>query len=155
MEQKEIAFTWPTFSLTYRADTGEVATFYDQWRVSRTLPDETDDFHGAALGLSAKEHKVVHELAHHLLALHHGLDSSPIIWCAAHCYDMPDGADDEERGVRALVYAAFGTPREEDEPCYASFKSAGVSLDSMVAELRLLHAAACITGTTRPRLQLK
>ena len=147
-----VQYEWPTFSLTFDPESGEVTTFYSQWQFSRVMPDDTDVLHGAKLRLAPSLHKLAHELAHHMLALYHGLSSSPVTWCAAHHYEQPDEAWNEERGVNALVYATFAEAREEDLPSIDSFQDAGVDFSKIKAELHFLVSAAQLQ-TSCPKIQ--
>jgi hypothetical protein len=136
-----IQYEWPGFHVTYCRITGQVQTSYPGFMYSRVAPDETDQFHAEKLKLctTASIHKLAHELGHHILAIYSGLDTSPIIWRSAHHVEHPEAEwRDEERGVNALVYYAFGWDREEDKPSLEWMERNGIDVDEMSSELQWL-----------------
>lgn len=146
---RQIIYRWPRFTLSYDLQNDAVTTYYDQWRYSRVLPDADDQELGDELGLPPQEHKLAHELAHHLVAVHCGLDTSPIVWHSAHFYEHPQPeSDDEEAVVKALVYYALSDEayaRDEariDPRRLDGLRAVGVDVDAVAAELRHLVEAA-------------
>ncbi len=149
---KEVSFEWPGCTLGFEPETGTVTIYYANWQFSRVVPNEDDEEHARNLGITAKEHKLAHELAHQLLAIGRGLTSSPITWCVAHHHEPPEDAAEEERDVHALVYKALATPRSEDEYRYDIIERSGIDLQQVVKELRFLLSVAGFESMTRPRI---
>ena len=160
---RPVTYRWPRFSLTFDPSTGTVTTHYDQWRYSRVHVDEADQELGDLLGIPPKEHTLAHELTHHLVALHCGLDTSPIVWRSAHFFEHPQPeSDDEEAVVKALLFYALSTEAYErardeeqiDPRRLNGLRERGVDIDAVASELRHLVNAARLDATSGATVQL-
>lgn len=111
-----IAYEWPGFRLEYDPATGGAYTIYPDGTRSGCEPHEDDQYHADLLGFTAAEHRLQHELAHHLVG---GLfDPSPvggcpIVYADAHGQPMPKDADVLEWRITALQYHARGRRYDE------------------------------------------
>lgn len=160
---RPVTYRWPRFSLTFEPSSGTVTTYYDQWRYSRVHVDEDDRTLAEQLGISPEEHKLAHELAHHLVALHCGLDTSPIVWRSAHFFEHPEQeSHDEEAVVKAFVFYALSTEAYEkakeeeriDPRRFAALHERGIDIDAMADELRHLVDAARLEQTSGATVEL-
>jgi len=97
------------FTLSFDPTTGEAITRYAGGRWSGCAPVPDDAFHAERLGITRSEHRLEHELAHHLFGYAKGFVGSPIIWRDAHgvAQKQPD-SDLEEWMVTALQYLSHG-----------------------------------------------
>ena len=116
-------YRWPTFYLHHEPETGQTFTFYrdDVWSGCGVVPEDHE--HAAALGITPQQHRLAHELAHHLVGLHYYGDpyGSPVVWRDAHGTPQEEGgmvkpdwseADREEWLVNGLVYLAYEKPHD-------------------------------------------
>jgi hypothetical protein len=128
---------------------------YDGETVITRYPDETftggpvveqDHEHAALLGITPVEHRLVHEVGHHLIAraLSNGEFGCPILWAAAHNVEMPANASEIERSVTAVTYAAFNKPMHHfgDYLALAGLQQAGVNVPDLAAQLRWVLSTA-------------
>ena len=115
-------YRWPTFYLNHEPETGQTFTFYrdDIWSGCGVVPEDHE--HAAALGITPAQHRLVHELGHHLVGLHYYADpnGSPIVYRDAHNIPQEAGgmvkpdwseADREEWMTTALTYMAYTGPK--------------------------------------------
>jgi hypothetical protein len=100
------------FQLTYDHSTGDVTTLFPDGTTCRVWPNEEDEKHAYRLGLSAGEHKLLHELVHSGLAMGEGQSYCPIVWAQAHKQPMPDDAAYREQMIMALSYMVMQQPME-------------------------------------------
>ena len=111
-------YRWPTFTLNHEPETGQTVTFYrdDIWSGCGVVEDDHE--HAAALLITPQQHRLAHELGHHLIGLHYYRDpyGSPVVWRDAHGIPQTEGglvkpdwseADREEWMTTALTYWAF------------------------------------------------
>ena len=116
-------YRWPGFDMVHYADTGLTVTWYPGAMTSGCEPVPDDAIHAAALGITSAQHRLVHELGHHLVGLHYYADpnGSPIVYRDAHGIPQSEGgmvkpdwseADREEWMVNGLVYLAYEKPHD-------------------------------------------
>jgi hypothetical protein len=98
-----------------------------------------DEYHAPRLGISPQDHRLLHELAHHMIGAHcfQKRSGSPVIWRDAHGIPQPPGvsgpAEIEEWYVTALSYYLCGR-----EPDWGAILD--MSKSTMVTELvRQVH----------------
>ena len=116
-------YRWPGFDMVHYADTGLTVTWYPGAMASGCEPVPDDKIHATALGITPGQHRLVHELGHHLIGLHYYQDpnGSPIVYRDAHGIPQEAGgmvkpdwseADKEEWLVNGLVYLAYEKPHD-------------------------------------------
>lgn len=140
----KIRYLFDGFRLDFNADTGDTITTYQDGTFSGCLPVPEDEFHGERLGIHPNYHRLVHELAHHLVGIHVlGEESSPTVRTDAMVVEatgkglaevintMPEKDQErfsyEETLVTALTYYSFDcydilreqTPPYDDHPLIA------------------------------------
>jgi hypothetical protein len=113
----------------------------DHWTGGPIVPE--DDFHAANLGITMLEHRLLHEMAHHLVyrALHG--EPCPILWAAAHKLAMPSNAKELEWLYTAASYWAYGVQLEtvRDYGALMDLQRLGVDLGLLGRRLRWVVAA--------------
>jgi hypothetical protein len=136
---------WPDQTeLTYNGET--VVTRYpdETFTGGPVVPEDSE--HAALLGITPIEHRLVHEVGHHLLSrsLSGGEYGCPILWAAAHNVEMPGNADRLEFYITALSYFAVrGKMRQSvDAKALVQLLEVDVDLMQMARELRWCLEAA-------------
>jgi hypothetical protein len=105
-----IVYKWPKFTLKCCYNSGDVTTTYDDGHWSGCKPVKDDEFHAKRLGISDKEHRLVHELSHHLIgfAYYKQETGSPVIYRSAHNIEQSEPDSElEEWMVTALTYHIY------------------------------------------------
>lgn len=97
-------------ALEYIAKTGWVCNHFSDESRSGCFKNKDDAFHGELLGISAGEHRLIHELAHHNVAWAMGEKYCPIVWNDAHQQPMPENAQELEWMITAVTYLAMQKP---------------------------------------------
>jgi hypothetical protein len=106
-----------------------------------------DSFHAPRLGMTPEEHRLHHELAHHLVGIAvFGAEHSPVLWRAAHSTPQPEGdAGLEEWIVTAVQYASMGRPihdtRHHPATALAEMEIRGADPFRVARHLRALFEA--------------
>jgi hypothetical protein len=103
--QDKVTYLFENIRLQYNKETGATYTYYpdDKWSGCDPIPE--DDFHANILGITNKEHRLEHELIHHVLGFELGHYGSPIIDRDAHSQPQPQReAELEEWKVTAFQY---------------------------------------------------
>jgi hypothetical protein len=117
-----IVYRWrdADFVLTYDPETGRTVTTYDDLRWSGCDPVPEDALHAGRLGITPGEHRLAHELAHHIVGFAGGYVGSRVIRWDAH--EIPQDwhaggyeSEIEEWHTTAVVYAALGALDRADE----------------------------------------
>lgn len=111
-----IVYRWPCgLRLEYEPATGTAITRYPRGRWSGCGPVPEDAMHAERLGISPGEHRLAHELAHHLVGFAAGnpLGSHVVLCDAFHIPQDEDGRI-EEWHVTAVTYGAFGALNRAD-----------------------------------------
>jgi hypothetical protein len=93
-----------SFKLYYDEISGYVNTVYPDGTNSGCYPNEDDAYHGRLLGISAGQHRLLHELAHHVIGLVYSHKTCPIVWADAHGLEMPENAQELEWIITAISY---------------------------------------------------
>lgn len=116
---KSVDFTWMPDTdfpvrMVYTRESGHTLTVYgageNRWW-SGSDPNQDDAYHAERLGITQREHRLQHELAHHLVGFAYYWNShgSPIIWRdAIHEVQPTRDAELEEWMVTALQYLSCG-----------------------------------------------
>lgn len=104
----KVVYHFPGFVLKYCPTSGEVITYYPDgaWSGCKPVPDDT--FHGNKLGIIPGQHRLLHELTHHVVGLvmpEEGITGCPIVWRDAHheAQEHPSASTREWR-ITALSY---------------------------------------------------
>lgn len=83
-----VCYEWPGFRLYCDLVTGAAITEYPDGHTSGCPPIPEDEFHAQMLGITDGEHRLEHELVHHMLSIALGAGDvakgCPIIWRDAH-----------------------------------------------------------------------
>lgn len=106
------AYVFEHFRLEYDHSTGHVRTIFEDGSNCLVWPNTEDEKHAYRLGLSAGEHKLLHELVHNCLAMTEGQPCCPIVWAEAHKQPMPEDAAFREQLIMALSYMVMKKPME-------------------------------------------
>lgn len=145
-------YDWGAFRLEHDAAIGSAITRYEGRRWTGSAPVPEDTWHGARLGLTPGQHRLAHELAHHLIGLYYyrDPDGSPVLWRDAYHVPQEAGgwvkadwseADREEWLVTAITYRARG--KEHDGGAILALEERGVDTAALCALLAwLLEAPA-------------
>lgn len=143
-----VAYPAERYVLTYDTGTGEAITHYhesDRWSGCKPVPE--DSYHGCKLGISPGEHRLSHELAHHLLghAYYRSDNGSPVIFRDAHALPQtqPD-SELEEWMVTALTYYVYG--KSYDRGALMDLEYGGVDVPALAE-----HARELIARVSTPR----
>lgn len=110
MMSKVITYHFPAFRIEYNPAKGEVATIFNDGAACLVWANDEDIQHGAAMGISAGEHKLLHELVHNMLAIAMGRETCPIVRAQALLQPMPDDAAYLEEMIMALSYMIMWKP---------------------------------------------
>lgn len=103
-------FEFDTFYLTYTKESGYVKTNYLDGTMSGCYPNADDCYHASLLGITPGQHRLLHELAHHVIGLVYGHKTCPIVWADAHHMDMPEDAQELEWIITAISYFCLEKP---------------------------------------------
>ena len=135
------------FRLRHDPATGYTVTLYPDGASSGCGVQPGDEHHAPLLGITPGEHRVVHELLHHLVALHVLGDQrgSGVVRRDAHgtLADAPEvkpGWNENEREewyVTALTYLLCGRP-VPDPGALTDIRASGADPDEISDEARLL-----------------
>lgn len=112
--------TWPGFSLVVDPEEQTVVTTYASrhWSGGGVVPQDAE--HATRMGCTPFEHRIRHELAHHLVALAAGWGNAqtgcPIVWADAHQLPQGPHAELQEWQYTAFTDYALGImPRHDHE----------------------------------------
>ena len=135
--------------LVYNSDT--VFTWFGQHYKTGGPEADGDAFHARNLGITPMEHRLLHELAHHLVARALGYPTCPILHAAAFGNPMPPGADLLEWYYTAVSYFTFrrpphGTP--DDYGALADLTRKKVDLGKLSRRLELCLRLAAVGPAT-------
>ena len=77
--------------LVFNPEDGSAITYYGDGRWSGCAPVPDDEYHAAVLVVTPAEHRLMHELAHHLVgfAFYGSIYGSPIIYRDAQHVEQP------------------------------------------------------------------
>lgn len=107
-----ITYNFPSFKLQYEAP--YVTTIYPDGSSCIVWTNEEDVRHGANMGIDGDQHKLLHELAHSMIALAQGKKVCPIAWAQAHNEDMPVDAKFTEELIMAISYLSLSASMPEN-----------------------------------------
>lgn len=110
----KITFAFPKFNLVWDKETGQTTTYWKDGTESPTWCHWEDEYHGNLLGITAQEHRLQHELAHHLVGMHapdgKDIGGCLIVWREAHGEEHPEEwSKEREWLITALQYRSCGT----------------------------------------------
>lgn len=98
-------YHFPHFTLTYALDSGQVRTFYVDDYYSKVNVNEDHAYHAGLLGLTAGQANLLHELAHHVVAIYAFEETTcPIVYYSAYQMPMPPDAQRREWLITAISY---------------------------------------------------
>jgi hypothetical protein len=123
-----ITYDFGKYLLEFNRETGKTVTRYSHGPWSGCLPVPDDAFHAEKLGITAKQHRLEHELCHHLVGQSfYKTIGSPVIWNDAHHYEQkhPD-AMLEEWMVTAFQYSIHEKPA--DAGAFVDMEKAGIDV---------------------------
>ena len=115
--------------------------FHDaSWTGGAIVAD--DEYHAERLKLTPQLHRLQHELAHHLVAIHYYQQPhSMILWQAAHPHEqLPSYTKEEEWLVTALQYHSQGVGGPTERNDRAALKLIGLKVDVNELATRLRRA---------------
>jgi hypothetical protein len=140
-------YHWPGFRLEFDQATGRAVTRYPDGTHSGCGVVEADRFHARLLGLTPEEHRLQHELAHHLVGALYSRGAAggcPIIYRDAHGVPQPQPeADILEWRITALQYHSRGRRYDEGRiGALIDIEKAGADPYELAALLGVLMAAA-------------
>lgn len=146
-----VEYVGPAFVADWEPETGVFTTRYVGGHVSACPVVPDDQYHADRLGITAAEHRLLHELGHHLMGLwyYRRPDGSPVIWRDAHGWpQLEDGEEGDAEGsfvadskleewrVTALGYLAMD--RDADWGAMIDLQKRGISPTEAAAALRWL-----------------
>jgi hypothetical protein len=103
------SFDFGSFIFEHDKETGATYTRYHDghWTGGEPIPD--DAFHAERLGITAEQHRLVHELVHHLVGFkYYNFDGSPVLYKSARLEELPQPDTElEEWMVTAWTYAFY------------------------------------------------
>ena len=151
----KVLYHFPGFVLKYDKATGETITHYPDGTQSGCLPGPDDEFHGEKLGITASQHRLLHECGHHLVGLkmpEEGIEACPIVWRDAHGIpqQFPEASTREWR-ITAISYHALQRVYEPNQfGAMMDFANAGHDPYQMGRDLRdlLYHSSAMGVNVT-------
>lgn len=153
-----ITYDADRYALTYDTETGEAITRYhasDRW--SGCAPVPGDAYHADKLGITPSEHRLAHELIHHLVghAYYSSDNGSPIIYRDAHAIAQTQPESElEEWMVTALTYHVYGLPY--DRGALLDLEHGGVHVTALAEHAReLIGRAREHTGVCNSHEQSK
>lgn len=134
-EGRLVVYRGLTFRLEHDPATGYTVTHYAGDRWSGCAPHADDQFHGDALGITAKEHRLLHELLHHLVSIaYYGSEDTGVIFRDAHAIPQTEPESElEEWMVTALTYRFCG--RDHDTGAITDLERAGVNVDTLLSRV--------------------
>lgn len=134
----KIIFEWPSLRLEWDTRAGYADTIYPDGTHSGCWPHSDDAFHGMRLGLTPEEHRLHHELAHHLLGFALGNENgSGVVWRDAHQETQPERkAELEEWMTTALQYLSLG--KSADFGALVDIQGYGIDVRLLSQRLRAL-----------------
>ena len=143
---------FPSFSLDWDRPHGTVCTRYPDGTCSASYCVWEDDYHGMLLGMSREEHRLHHELAHHLVggcAPDAEAGGCAIVWRDAHGQPQPQPeAGQREWLIMALQYHSRGL--SANLPSLAPLAAWGADPRELSAELaRLFWLAQHVPNEAR------
>lgn len=146
-----VRYEWPGFALRHNTVDGLTVTTYDDTpRSSGCTPIADDLFHAMRLSMTDKEHRLHHELAHHIVARATGETlGSPIIFRDARGITQPQReAQLEEWKATALQYHSRQRLdlHHYDTGALMDLQDAGADVNAVSALLEWLFQAARQTG---------
>lgn len=138
-------------SFSIKFDGKETFTTFDNghWTGGGVVPE--DFFHAEKLGITPEEHRLQHELAHHVIGLmFYGKPYSEVLWSAAHETRLPDYANEEEWLVTALQYRMFDKtgPEERNDLAAIQFINSRVDINEITDTLRIWFRMMKDNGST-------
>lgn len=142
----KFVYRFPTgFRLEHDSREGYAHTHYEDGAASLCPVVKDDYFHAQQLGIAPGQHRLLHELSHHLVGIHYyKKPSSPVIWHDAHGRDpqaeLGERASLEEWMVNALVYHCFDMPT--DYGALVDLQGAGAEVPKLRSQLKWLLATA-------------
>lgn len=92
------------FTLLVNKDTHLLYYTFNDGAACSIRPNNEDVRHGENLGLSGMDHKILHELAHHYIALALGYKCCPIVYAQAHVIPYPENTSYLEELIFSMVY---------------------------------------------------
>jgi len=148
-------YVWPAFTLVLDDTLGVVLTRYPDGSWSGGAVVDDDAFHARLLGLTPIEHRLAHELAHHVVALAEqdatfvageepeGGQGCPIIRADAHGWPQAPDAHVREWRISAFTYYALGRGMRDagEWGALIDLQRAGVDLPALAAWYRWLFDA--------------
>jgi hypothetical protein len=133
-----IKYSWDTgTSLYYDPKEKTVYTYFlDGTRTGgAVVPEDTE--HADLLGITPLQHRLLHELAHSMIAKALGYRECPILMASAHNEPMPDHANELEWFFTVISYLAYYA-RQRDPGGYETItKLIRKGLDPVHLALRL------------------
>lgn len=146
-----ITFRFPTFRLNWDPSSGACFTFYRDGTKSGCGVVPEDSYHGERLDLTPEQHRLQHELAHHLVGYAlYGFDGSPVVWRDAQGVDQLEGGEfkpgwteaaREEWVCNGIQYLSRDRDYE-DGKAIAHAEESGVDVQKVAEHLALLMSYA-------------
>ncbi len=106
-------YQFPHFTLEYDEKKEIVTTTFKDGAKCVVDKNSDHDFHGNLTGITGGQYNLLHEMAHHLVAL--ALDEiyCPIVFASAHHMPMPEDAELREWVITAVSYMALSKPMRD------------------------------------------
>lgn len=141
-----VTYSWPCFRLVYDLATGSAITHYDNERWSGCSPHADDQLHGDRLRITAAQHRLEHELVHHVMAIARKLPNAETQGCriiyrdAHHLPQVEPEAADDEHLITTFTYFLHDQGNY-DPKALSCLRTAGIAIHKLRAQtLWLLDA---------------
>ena len=124
------------FIFDYDTDTGSAYSIY-AYGMTGCLPVPDDQFHADLLGITNKQHRLVHEICHHVIGwVFYKSTSSPVLQRDVNGHKQNEASQEEEWLVTALTYELFNKYWAHRQSGIKKLKSAGVDIAATIAQLK-------------------
>lgn len=123
------SLTYPGFTLEHNEETGETITrFGYYWSGCFPVPD--DAYHAERLGITAGQHRFLHELMHHEVGMAFGFGASPVVWRDAFKIPQESEAKPPATDVNEEAHAYLTATLEEWIVNSCVYKACGREYDA-------------------------
>lgn len=151
-------YAFGEFTLTFDPHAATVVTTYPDGTWSGGAVVREDAHHAARLGLAPLEHRLHHELAHHVVAIARRATlggGCPIIWRSAHGHPQGPEAATDEWVITAFQYAAAWKelPTPEHYGALIDLRRSGVRIGALAERFRWLLDARAHAATVAVHAQ--
>ncbi len=110
-----LTYDFGNFEIDYDDINEFVITKFPDGTQCKVWPNDNDKKLGPELGISPIKYKLLHELAHQLVAFAYGHEVCPIVWAEAHQLPFPENSAWLEWQIMAISELALDFDKEDSE----------------------------------------